>query len=41
MNTRILSQKGAQIQIVLETQVLVFTPDNLLSVLKNNEFQIV
>jgi hypothetical protein len=41
MNTRILSQKGAQIQIVVETQGVVFTPDNLLSVLKNNEFQIV
>lgn len=40
MNGRILSAKGAQIQIILETQGLVFTPDNLMNVLKSNEFQI-
>ncbi|MCW6168948.1 MAG: hypothetical protein LVQ96_04085 [Thermoplasmatales archaeon] len=41
MNTRVLSPKGAQIQIVIETQGLMFTPDNLMNVLKSNEFQIV
>ena len=41
MNARVISSKGAQTQIVVETQGLVFTPDNLMSVLKSNEFQIV
>ena len=41
MNARVMSNKGAQTQIVVETQGLVFTPDNLMSVLKSNEFQIV
>ncbi len=41
MYSRILSKKGAQTQIVLETQGLVFTPDNLMNVLRSNEFQIV
>lgn len=40
MDARVLSRKGAQTQIVVETQGLVFTPDNLMSVLKDNEFQI-
>ncbi len=41
MDSRILSKKGAQTQIVVETQGLVFTPDNLMNVLKSNDFQIV
>ena len=41
MNARVMSNKGAQTQIVVETQGLVFTPDNLMSVLKSDEFQIV
>ena len=41
MDTRVISSKGAHTQIVVETQGLVFTPDNLMSVLRNNDFQIV
>jgi hypothetical protein len=40
MNGRVLSTKGSQIQIVLEIQGQIFTPDNLLSVVNSNEFQI-
>ncbi len=40
MIAQVLSGKGAQIQIIIETQGLVFTPDNLINVLKSYEFQI-
>jgi hypothetical protein len=40
MIAQVLSGKGAQIQIIIETQGLVFTPDNLINVLKSHEFQI-
>ena len=40
MIAQVLSGKGAQIQIMIETQGLVFTPDNLINVLKSYEFQL-
>lgn len=40
MHGRSISAKGSQTQIVIETQGMFFSPDNLMALLKNNEFQI-